>query len=166
MQPSTPYPSSDSFAAGDADTIRDALVQEVLLRHPDCDPSGAVFRARAVEMVGLLSPMMAWMRDQHGIPLTPRQCYAATDLRTVALLRHREVLSLWDGGPSPVRLVPAGPVPAEVARGLRSHLATMPGCDPDSGCDGPLPPQALAMHGYSQYYLSHVCRPAATAARG
>lgn len=151
------------FATGNADAVRDLLIQQIHDRHPVSHGGDTVFRARSGEMVSLLSPMLVWMRDRHGIPLSLQQCYAAMSLRTITLLASGTVLSLHDAATDAVREVPAGDLPAEVVRTLRSYLDQLPGYDPDLPYDGQWPQQTVNMHHYALFYLAHVCAPVSAA---
>ncbi len=165
MTPSHPN-SPDPFATASADDVRDLLIQEIHRGHPDVDSSGAVFRSRAEEMVGLLSPLMVWLRDHRSIRLTPWQCYAAMDLRTIALLSSDRVLFLRDPATGLVGESIADDLPDEVSDGLHTYLGSLPGYDPDLSYDGQRSDQSANIHGYAQFYLAHVCLVAMAADRG
>ncbi len=167
----TPPPpdSFNPFATASADDVRDLLIQDIHRGHPDVDSSGAVFRSRAEEMVGLLSPLMVWLRDHRSIRLTPEQCYAAMDLRTLARLSSDQVLSLRDPATGLVGDSPAADLPGEVSERLRTYLGYLsydPGSyDPGLPYDGQRSDQPGKMHSYAQFYLAHVWRAAPAADR-
>ena len=165
-----PHPNSpDPFATASADDVRDLLIHEIHRGHPDVDSSGAVFRSRAEEMVGLLSPLMVWLRDHRSIRLTPEQCYAAMDLRTLARLSSNQVLSLRDPATGLMGESPAVDLPGEVSERLRTYLGCL-NYDPDSydpglPYDGQRSDQPGNLHSYAQFYLAHVCQAAPAADR-
>jgi len=75
------------FAWGNADVIRELLVSQI-----EAGPKGAassgneVFMARAVSLLGALTPALVWLRDNKGIPIDIERIRFATELGSIATL--------------------------------------------------------------------------------
>ena len=103
------------FAWGNADVIRELLVSQI-----EANPSGGdkgsnhVFMARAVALLGALTPALVWMRDAKGVPIDIESIRFATELESiVSLVRDRVFLRRDPNGGDPIQV----PVP-----GISEHL--------------------------------------------
>lgn len=74
------------FAWGNADVIRELLVSQIEA-NPGGDKGGNhVFMARAVALLGALTPTLVWMRDTKGVPIDIESIRFATELESIVSL--------------------------------------------------------------------------------
>ena len=115
------------FATGNADAIRELLVSQ-LGEQQSSDQNG-VFRGRAVSLIGTIAPVLAWMRDTHGIPIDIEAIRFSMELRWIGVLAvHRIFLVRNREGGNPVEhSVPD--IPDEILYPLQAYLGEIPGYD-------------------------------------
>ena len=75
------------FAWGNADVIREILVSQIEANPNGGDKGGNhVFMARAVALLGALTPALVWMRDHKGVPIDIESIRFATELQSIVSL--------------------------------------------------------------------------------
>jgi intracellular multiplication protein IcmO len=75
------------FAWGNADVIREILVSQIEANPNGGDKGGNhVFMARAVALLGALTPALVWMRDHKGVPIDIEGIRFATELQSIVSL--------------------------------------------------------------------------------
>ena len=80
------------FAWGNADVIRELLVSQIESNPNGGDKGGNhVFMARAVALLGALTPALVWMRDTKGVPIDIESIRFATELENIASLAINKV---------------------------------------------------------------------------
>ena len=94
------------FAWGNADVIREILVSQIE-SNPNGDDKGGnhVFMARAVALLGALTPALVWMRDTKGVPIDIESIRFATELESIVSLVREKVFLKRDpatGGSIPI----------------------------------------------------------------
>ncbi len=72
------------FGPASAHMIREIMVGQ--LNEPGREGNGGVFFSRAVGFLGVIAPVLAWMRDEKGIQLDLEKIRDATELSNVVLL--------------------------------------------------------------------------------
>lgn len=133
-----PSNTMNPFSSGSASYLVNMLVSLM----PESEGDNAMWKERAVSLVGSIMPILTWKRDNQDIPMS---------VRTI-----REYLSLNNV----IKLARDDTVPKHVRDGLQGYLATLPGFIADAYDDngnvkppGPDTPQyntetASQQHGY------------------
>lgn len=142
------------FATGNADAIREMLVSQ--LGEPATNDANGVFRDRAVNLVGTLTPALVWMRDTHGVRITIETIRFSTELRWIATLaRHRIFLVRTPGSNQPTKInVPD--VPDDILYPLQAYLGELPGYDVGLEWNQQKENKPSEQHGYATMYFSRV----------
>ncbi len=135
---SAPSNTMNPFSSGSASYLTNMLVSLM----PESGGDNAMWKERAVSLVGAMMPALTWKRDNQEIPLSVRTIRDYLSLNNVIKLGRDEA------------------VPKEVREGLTSYLETLPGFIGDAYDDegkvkppGPDTPQyntetASQQHGY------------------
>ncbi len=133
-----PSNTMNPFSSGSASYLVNMLVSLM----PDSEGDNAMWKERAVSLIGSMMPALTWKRDNQEMPLS---------VRTI-----RDGLSL----PAVIKLERDDAVPAEIRAGLSGYLDTLPGFIPEAFDDegkikppdggGPPPDTTTAsqQHGY------------------
>ncbi len=133
-----PSNTMNPFSSGSASYLTNMLVSLM----PESGGDNAMWKERAVSLVGSMMPVLTWKRDNQEIPMSVRTIREYLSLNNVIKLARDEV------------------VPAEVRAGLNGYLDTLPGFIADAYDDegkvkppGPDTPQyntetASQQHGY------------------
>lgn len=135
---SAPSNTMNPFSSGSASYLTNMLVSLM----PESGGDNAMWKERAVSLVGAMMPILTWKRDNQEIPMSVRTIREYLSLGNVIKLARDEV------------------VPASVREGLNGYLDTLPGFIADAYDDqgkvkppGPDTPQvntetASQQHGY------------------
>ncbi len=78
--------SFNPFAWGNADVIRELLVSQIEANPKGGSGGNEVFMSRAVSLLGALTPVLVWLRDNKGIPIDIERIRFATELGSIATL--------------------------------------------------------------------------------
>ena len=85
------------FAWGDADVIREILVSQIESNPNGGDKGGNhVFMARAVALLGALTPALVWMRDTKGVAIDIESIRFATELESIVSLAFNKAFRRRD----------------------------------------------------------------------
>ena len=74
------------------------MIREILVSQIEANPNGGdkggnhVFMARAVALLGALTPALVWMRDHKGVPIDIESIRFATELQQHRLARYRQAM--------------------------------------------------------------------------
>ena len=133
-----PSNTMNPFSSGSASYLTNMLVSLM----PESGGDNAMWKERAVSLVGSMMPILTWKRDNQEIPMSVRTIRDYLSLNNVIKLARDEI------------------VPAEIRAGLKGYLDTLPGFIADAYDDegkvkppGPDTPQyntetASQQHGY------------------
>ena len=133
-----PSNTMNPFSSGSASYLTNMLVSLM----PESGGDNAMWKERAVSLVGAMMPILTWKRDNQEVPMSVRTIREYLSLNNVIKLQRDEA------------------VPAEVRAGLTGYLDTLPGFIADAYDDegkvkppGPDTPQyntetASQQHGY------------------
>lgn len=133
-----PSNTMNPFSSGSSSYLTNMLVSLM----PDAEGDNAMWKERAVSLIGSIMPALTWKRDHQEIPMS---------VSTI-----RDFMTL----PAVVKLAREQAVPEEIRRGIRSYLDTLPGFvdaafddegrDKPGGPDGPPIDTTTArqQHGY------------------
>ena len=118
------------FAWGNADVIREILVSQI-----EANPNGGdkgsnhVFMARAVALLGALTPALVWMRDTHGVPIDIESIRFATDLESISSLAFEKRFRRRDPATGKVTFIPVQEINEALLYPLKSYLGETGGYD-------------------------------------
>ena len=140
------------FAAGNADAIRELLVSQ-LGEQQSSDQNG-VFRGRAVALIGTIAPVLAWMRDTHGIPIDIESIRFSMELRWIGVLAvHKIFLVRNREGGNPIEHgVPN--IPDEILYPLQAYLGEIPGYDISVEWNQQRDTKPSEQHGFALMYFT------------
>ncbi|MGV4878452.1 TraM recognition domain-containing protein [Acetobacter indonesiensis] len=142
------------FATGNADAIREMLVSQ--LGEPVANDANGVFRDRAVNLIGTLTPALVWMRDRHGISINIETIRFATELRWLATLaRHKIFLVRNPGQPQPIK-IPVPDIPDDVLYPFQAYLGELPGYDIGLEWNQQKESRPSEQHGFATMYFSKI----------
>ncbi|AOX18406.1 type IV secretory system conjugative DNA transfer family protein [Kozakia baliensis] len=146
--------SFNPFATGNADAIREMLVSQ--LGEPASNDANGVFRDRAVNLIGTLTPALVWMRDVHGLAINIETIRFATELRWIAsLARHRLFLVRVPGSNQPEK-IEVRDIPDDILYPLQAYLGELPGYDIGLEWNQQKENKPSEQHGYATMYFSRV----------
>ena len=119
------------FAWGNADVIREILVSQIEANPNGGDKGGNhVFMARAVALLGALTPALVWMRDHKGVPIDIESIRFATELQSIVSLAIDKTFRRRDGSTGNVTEIPVGDeIDEALLYPLRSYLGETGGYD-------------------------------------
>jgi len=119
------------FAWGNADVIREILVSQIEANPNGGDKGGNhVFMARAVALLGALTPALVWMRDHKGVPIDIESIRFATELESIVALAIDKRFRRRDAATGIVTDIPVGDEMDEaLLYPLRSYLGETGGYD-------------------------------------
>ena len=140
------------FAAGNADAIRELLVSQ-LGEQQSSDQNG-VFRGRAVALIGTIAPVLAWMRDTHGIPIDIESIRFSMELRWIGVLAVHKIFLVRNraGGNPTEHRVPN--IPDEILYPLQAYLGEIPGYDISVEWNQQRDTKPSEQHGFALMYFT------------
>lgn len=141
------------FAAGNADGIRELLVSQ-LGEQQSSDQNG-VFRGRAVALIGTIAPVLAWMRDTHGIPIDIESIRFSMELRWIGVLAVHKIFLVRnrEGGNPIEHRVPN--IPDEILYPLQAYLGEIPGYDISVEWNQQRDTKPSEQHGFALMYFTN-----------
>ncbi len=120
------------FAWGNADVIREILVSQIESNPNGGDKGGNhVFMARAVALLGALTPALVWMRDTHGVPIDIESIRFATDMESIVSLAINRKFRRRDPETGKATLIDVPKIPEALLYPLVSYLGETGGFDKD-----------------------------------
>lgn len=140
------------FAVGNADAIRELLVSQLGETQPN-DANG-VFRARATALVGTIAPVLTWMRDTHGVPISIDTIRFSMELRWIGILAKHRVFLVRnkDGGNPHEYKVPE--IPDDIIYPLQAYLGEIPGYDTTVDWNQQRDSRPSEQHGFALMYFT------------
>jgi len=117
----------------DADTLRGLLVS--LLDEEELLASGnAVFRGRAVALIGTAAPMLVWVREHKGVRIDLQQSHFAMQMPNLCALAMRRVFHVRASVSHAVSAIAVPDMPDALIGPLQAYLDELPGfaCRPSS----------------------------------
>ena len=119
------------FAWGNADVIREILVSQIEANPNGGDKGGNhVFMARAIALLGALTPALVWMRDKRGVSIDIESIRFATELESIVSLAIDKKFRRRDSATGTVTYIPlGGDIDEALLYPLRSYLGETGGYD-------------------------------------
>lgn len=155
-----PHPPM-SFATCDADDLRDQLID--LMRRPPAADCFSVFRARAVALIGIMAPVLVWLRDHEGIPIDLDRSRDAMQLSWLCTLVTRKVFLARDAHTGAIGEHPVPAMPAGLLDPLQAYLGEIPGYDTSRRWCEQRTEKPVELHSYALFYLTRCSADAAAA---
>lgn len=149
---STPLNYPNPFVTGDADALRDLLVDQ-LRGEAACDGFG-VFRGRAIALAGTIAPVLAWVRDHKGVPMNMQQCRYTLQLGSLCILVTHRIFLAREAETGVVGKIQVSDMPAAVVEPVKSYLGEIPGYDTSREWLDQKNDKPLEQHGYALMYLA------------
>ncbi len=143
------------FAIGNADAIRELLVSQLGEQAPN--DSNGVFRERAVALMGTITPVLVWLRDNKGIPLNIERIRYSIELRWIWKVAIERIVRLRDpktGDETEIKL--SNEIPEDIIYPLRAYLGELPGYDMTLPYDKQKDNGPSAQHGYAVFYFTSI----------
>ena len=118
------------FASGNADVIRELLVSQIEAIPRGGNSTGnEVFTARAVALLGALTPALVWLRDNKGLPIDIEKIRFATELQSIASLALDKKFRRLNVGTGQVERLEVSDMPEAYLYPLRAYLGETGGYD-------------------------------------
>jgi intracellular multiplication protein IcmO len=120
------------FSSGNADVIRELLVSQI-----EASPTGGhthsdtnhVFMARAVALMGALTPALVWIRDNKRLPIDIEKIRFAVELQSIASLALEKRFRRLYVDTGQVEIVDVSDIPEAFLYPLRAYLGETGGYD-------------------------------------
>ncbi|WP_338929238.1 type IV secretion system DNA-binding domain-containing protein (plasmid) [Roseomonas mucosa] len=142
------------FAGGNADAIRELLVSQ--LGEQKSDDSNGVFRARAVALIGTITPVLVWMRDQMGIPINIETIRFSLELRSIDMLASHKIFLVRDAIGGKVSEISVTTMPEDIVYPLKAYLGELPGYDTSQPYNKQKGEEPSKQHGFALFYFTGV----------
>ncbi len=155
----------DVFAVGNADAIRNLLVEKISEQYSN--NSDVMFRARATALIGIVLPVLTWMRDNYGVPISLEAIRLGMELRSISTMtRHRIFRARNIVGGNPIEYkVPE--MPEDLVYPLQAYLGELPGYDPSIEWNQQRTNMPAEQHVYAlTYFIGTFTQPAVLRAAG
>ena len=119
------------FASGNADVIRELLASQIEATPRVGNSTGnEVFMARAIALLGALTPALVWLRDNKGVPIDIEKIRFATELQSIALLALDKKFRRLNVETGQVEMMDVSDIPEAYLYPLRAYLGETGGYDP------------------------------------
>lgn len=118
------------FGSGNADVIRELLVSQI-----EENPRGGnsdsnhVFMGRAIALMGALTPILVWLRDNKGVPIDIEKIRFATELQSIASLALEKKFRRLDVETGVITNMDVSDIPEAYLYPLRAYLGETGGFD-------------------------------------
>ena len=137
----------------DAATLRSLLVS--LLDEEEPPSAGnAVFRGRAVALIGTVAPVLVWVREHKGVRIDLQQSHFAMQMPNLRALAIRRVFHVRAPVSHAVSTVPVPDMPDALIGPLHAYLHGLPGSD-GRLAGGQQPDHPARMHFRALLVLAH-----------
>jgi intracellular multiplication protein IcmO len=118
------------FASGNADVIRELLISQIEANpHGGSSNGNEVFMARAVALMGALTPALVWMRDNKGVPIDIEKIRFATELQSIASLALEKRFRRLYVESGVIEVIDVPDIPEAFLYPLRAYLGETGGYD-------------------------------------
>jgi len=141
------------FATGNADAIRELLASQ--LGEQSAQDSNGVFRARAVALIGTIAPVLTWMRDHRGVPISIETIRFCLELRWIWTLASHRLFMVRD--PSNGKIIEydvSKDMPEEIIYPMQAYLGELPGYDSSVPWNQQKDNKPSEQHGYALMYFT------------
>ncbi|MBB4200237.1 conjugal transfer protein TraG [Rhodoblastus sphagnicola] len=140
------------FAVGNADAIGEMLSSQ--LGETTSGDSNQVFRDRAVALVGTLSPVLVWMRDNKGVSLNIETIRQSFELRCIWKVAINRVFELRDPATGETQDIDVSDIPEDVIYPLRAYLGELPAYDMSLAWNKQKTEEPSKQHGFAVFYFT------------
>ena len=140
------------FATGNADSMRELLASQ--LGDQQSSDSNGVFRARAVALIALMTPILEWMRDNRGIPINIETIRFSLDLRGIWMVGTQRIFCLRDPESGKVIEIPVPDMPEDIVYPARAYLGELPGYDTSVPYNEQKGDEPAKQHGFALFYFT------------
>jgi intracellular multiplication protein IcmO len=144
--------SFNPFAMGNADAIRELLASQ--LGEQRSEDSNGVFRARAVALIGTIAPVLVWMRDQKGVPISIESIRFALELRSIWTLATHKIFLHRQAVDGEVKEIAVPVMPEDILYPLRAYLGELPGYDTSLPYNEQKGDEPSKQHGFALFYFT------------
>ena len=143
------------FAWGNANVIRELLVSQIE-SNPNGGDKGAnhIFMARAITLMGALTPVLVWMRDAHGVLIDIESIRFATDLESIVSLAKDKVFRHRDPATGTITGIPVPDINEALVYPLRSYLGESGGYDLSQPVHKQRDPEPAKQHSFAVMHFS------------
>jgi intracellular multiplication protein IcmO len=120
----------NTFATDNPDVIRELLVSQI-----EANPRGGqstgneVFTARAIALLGALTPVLVWLRDNKGIPIDIEKIRFATELQSIASPALEKQFRHLHADTGSVEIMDVSDIPEAYLYPLKAYLGETCGYD-------------------------------------
>ncbi len=140
------------FATGNADAIRELLASQ--LGDQQSNDSNGVFRARAVALIGTMTPVLVWMRDHKGVPINIETIRFALDLRGIWMLATQRIFCSRDPETGKVIEIAVPDMPEDIIYPASAYLGELPGYDTSVPYNEQKGDEPSKQHGFALFYFT------------
>ena len=146
--------TSDTFATGNADAIREWLVSQVGEKRSS-DGSDA-FRERAIAAMGTMAPVLVYMRDVMGVAIDIERIRLALELKSIWMLAAQKRFLARDAETGAVSEIPVPNIPEKLLSPLKAYLGELPDFDISTPYHQQISDEPRRLHTLSLYYFDPV----------
>ena len=150
---------SDSFTLAPFAKARANMIREILvgqLNEPGGDGNSAMFHGRVVAFLGIIAPILEWLRTERGVPTTLERVRDLTELANVVRIAQTKHVKLTDSRTGAVQTLDLHDLPNEYVQGLRDYLGQTGGFDLDVSIKDQKSTQPAEQHSFVAMQLTEV----------
>jgi intracellular multiplication protein IcmO len=141
------------FATGNADAIRELLASQ--LGEQTAQDSNGVFRARAVALIGTIAPVLTWMRDHRGVPISIETIRFCLELRWIWTLATHRIFMVRDPANGKITEYDVSKdMPEDIIYPMQAYLGELPGYDSSVPWNQQKDNKPSEQHGYALMYFT------------
>lgn len=150
---------SDSFTLAPFAKARANMIREILvgqLNEPGGDGNSAMFHGRVVAFLGIIAPILEWLRVERGVPTTLERVRDLTELANVVRIAQTKHVKFTDSKTGAVQTLDLHDLPNEYVQGLRDYLGQTGGFDLDVSIKDQKSTQPAEQHSFVAMQLTEV----------
>ena len=150
---------SDSFTLAPFAKARANMIREILvgqLNEPGGDGNSAMFHGRVVAFLGIIAPILEWLRTERGVPTTLERVRDLTELANVVRIAQTRHVKFTDSKTGAVQTLDLHDLPNELVQGLRDYLGQTGGFDLDVSIKDQKSTQPAEQHSFVAMQLTEV----------
>ncbi len=150
---------SDSFTLAPFSKARANMIREILvgqLNEPGGDGNSAMFHGRVVAFLGIIAPILEWLRTERGVPTTLERVRDLTELANVVRIAQTRHVKFTDSKTGAVQTLDLHDLPNEYVQGLRDYLGQTGGFDLDVSIKDQKSTQPAEQHSFVAMQLTEV----------
>ena len=150
---------SDSFTLAPFAKARANMIREILvgqLNEPGGDGNSAMFHGRVVAFLGIIAPILEWLRTERGVPTTLERVRDLTELANVVRIAQTRHVKLTDSKTGAVQTLDLHDLPNEYVQGLRDYLGQTGGFDLGASIENQRSTQPAEQHSFVAMQLTEV----------